>query len=620
MPAPRSEPPVCSRQRQRGGILIFTALGMGVLLACLLVLDIANLVWQKREIQKIADLAAVAGASAPFQNHCIDANGSRLNQTARRNGFGNQANDSLQAQFGEWKPEKYAEQPAFFQALQDPLSSNACAVEITRYVRSLFPWITRDSTRTISVTAVAYSPPPLASVAIRSGVLHINDGFLSTLLNTALGGNVNVSAITWQGLAGVNINLLQFADELIESGIGVNVEAGNYEKLLSTEVSLADIVEAMVVVLQEQQSAQLAVNVLQALLRLNLNKIMVRLGDILVIETGSGSNALDLNLDALDLVSGSLQVANKDNALNFGLSLPNGSIQARLKIIEPPQFSVSGTPKPFDPEANISIRTAQIRLWLAVTPSASLITDAVTKTLDGVISLVKILLGIVTLGTINIDPVKLNDLALDILIELGGGHVKVDEVECEENTPSMRISTHQALGSVHLGTLPGLTIEQRESQAFGPALPNMQPINILQIGNRCIGDSGWCIEDEDKFGAIRVGGVFDLLGSKQEINVDANFINPFGQLPERTKYLKITPKLTEGLSNILDVTDLIQLYSFSDLNLIDKVKDLLNFFVQPVLVSVGLLLDELLPFLGISLGEVEVAPYLQCGSKAQLVY
>ena len=50
---------------QQGAVALVAALWMGVALACLMVLDIGNLFWQQRELQKMADFAAIAGATDP---------------------------------------------------------------------------------------------------------------------------------------------------------------------------------------------------------------------------------------------------------------------------------------------------------------------------------------------------------------------------------------------------------------------------------------------------------------------------------------------------------------------------------------------------------------------------
>ena len=50
-------------RRQSGAVAMLGALWLMVAVICLATIDIGNVFWQRRELQKIADLAALAGAS-----------------------------------------------------------------------------------------------------------------------------------------------------------------------------------------------------------------------------------------------------------------------------------------------------------------------------------------------------------------------------------------------------------------------------------------------------------------------------------------------------------------------------------------------------------------------------
>ena len=52
-------------RRQSGSVAMLGALWLMIAVICLATIDIGNVFWQKRELQKIADLAALAGASDP---------------------------------------------------------------------------------------------------------------------------------------------------------------------------------------------------------------------------------------------------------------------------------------------------------------------------------------------------------------------------------------------------------------------------------------------------------------------------------------------------------------------------------------------------------------------------
>ena len=50
-------------RRQSGAVAMLGALWLMIAVICLATIDIGNVFWQKRELQKIADLAALAGAA-----------------------------------------------------------------------------------------------------------------------------------------------------------------------------------------------------------------------------------------------------------------------------------------------------------------------------------------------------------------------------------------------------------------------------------------------------------------------------------------------------------------------------------------------------------------------------
>ena len=58
-------------RRQSGAVAMLGALWLMIAVICLATIDIGNVFWQKRELQKIADLAALAGASGVLdQSSC----------------------------------------------------------------------------------------------------------------------------------------------------------------------------------------------------------------------------------------------------------------------------------------------------------------------------------------------------------------------------------------------------------------------------------------------------------------------------------------------------------------------------------------------------------------------
>ena len=103
---------------QRGTILVLAALMLSLAVILLALIDIGFMYWDKREYQKAADLAAMAGANALAasvnagnRNACIDADtAAQLNAAANLGGWIQQAGAGLNVvsvaggTCGRWSP------------------------------------------------------------------------------------------------------------------------------------------------------------------------------------------------------------------------------------------------------------------------------------------------------------------------------------------------------------------------------------------------------------------------------------------------------------------------------------------------------------------------------------
>ena len=188
------------RKQQQGVTLVMVALWMGIALAALMVLDIGNLFWQKRELQKIADLSALAGSTQPLNAACSSTAPSNAKQIADANGL--RAGDVFEAKYGRWAPGAGVPLEQFF-AAADLSKSNACHVEVQRNVSYFFIFsASGHKSRWIGAKATALvSGDPVATVLVRSTLASLNGGMLNTLLSAVLGTQVNLTAASWQGIA-----------------------------------------------------------------------------------------------------------------------------------------------------------------------------------------------------------------------------------------------------------------------------------------------------------------------------------------------------------------------------------------------------------------------------------
>ncbi|MGU3627290.1 pilus assembly protein TadG-related protein [Comamonas sp. C24C] len=336
-------------RRQSGSVAMLGALWLMIALICLATIDIGNVLWQRRELQKIADLAALAGASG-----ALDQTSCRTN--AERNLLlnGSVVSELVTAQAGRWDKSTNP----FFGSVSKASDINACRVTFRRTVPYLFVFAAgAERGRQISAQATAMQSARIARLSVRSTLLALDtekSALLDAVVGGLLGGKINLGVAGWQGIANSNISLLSFFDALaIRAGLNV----GDYDQVVKTKVTLDKVMLAMLDALPQQGSLA-AVNALNAL-ALGVGNIQIALQDILKLGTGLGSEALRTDVNVLDLVTTVAQLANSQNAAKVGVNLNLGLVEVglNLKVIEPPQSAIG------DPVRDrIEAKTSQIDL------------------------------------------------------------------------------------------------------------------------------------------------------------------------------------------------------------------------------------------------------------------
>jgi uncharacterized membrane protein len=611
------------RKQQQGVTLVMVALWMGIALAALMVLDIGNLFWQKRELQKIADLSALAGSTQPLNAACSSTAPSNAKQIADANGL--RAGDVFEAKYGRWAPGAGVPLEQFF-AAADLSKSNACHVEVQRNVSYFFIFsASGHKSRWIGAKATALvSGDPVATVLVRSTLASLNGGMLNTLLSAVLGTQVNLTAASWQGIAKLNVNLLKVFDSLL----GVNANIGDYEALLNTQVKLADLLKAMITAIEPGKFVAADVAALQQLSLLNVGNVQVRLGDLIKLENANPAAALNLGVNALELIQGALQVATKHNAVNLNLGIP-GLVTVKLKVIEPAQLAIIGNP--LDDRITIEARTAQVRLWVALSTSTSPVASIVNTVLGLVVDLLKLVLSLLVDVEVLPEFRNLNQLKLDVLVDVARGYVRIKDVDCTSATHSMDLHVEKAGVDVYVGQLAGATQALQEQQAFGSSIPQVKPLTIIDIGSRvCVVLGLICgPRTEGSQGNIRLGGHLKVLSEQQTVRFSGDEINKFAVVDDAADqriYHTVLPKNISSISGLLKGANLIEVNIGASVTGAQKLS-LVNALLQNVLTPVLSILDPLAPLLdgllralGIQVNEMEVAPYLQCGGSSELVY
>lgn len=358
--------------RARGGNLAtMAALVSPIFLAvAAFSVDTSSLFLERRQLQSMADFAAVAGAASLSQ-----ANDAVLRQL-RANGLdpvlmtgaydpsvvnGKTDNKTrVWVEKGNYFPDKSRAVEKRFVA--GGTSPDAVRVRLARPGNLYFgqAFINRPA---LGATGMAATKAEAAfSIGSRLLSLNTDQSVLNGLLGGLLGTTLNLKLVDYNALAATDINLLGFLDKLAPK---VGLTAGTYNQLLNTDVSVGMLASVMAEVTTSNPAAKAALTLLGknagALnTKLPVGKLL-GLGSIADASLGS-SNNYNITANVLQMITAAAMLGgNNQNKLGPGLSLP-GVLTLKLDIAvgEPAQktpfFTVGGV--------GALVRTAQIRLLL----------------------------------------------------------------------------------------------------------------------------------------------------------------------------------------------------------------------------------------------------------------
>jgi uncharacterized membrane protein len=341
--------------REAGSLVISFAIALPIFLLMVFgSIDIAHMVLVKRELQKIADMSAIAAAEG--------AGGSGIQElalnSAQQNGM--RADTQLVATQGYWAtslpgPKHFTSTPSPDQA------DNAVEVQVSRPV----PYMIFLPPATLHATAIAWQPNT-AGIGIDSTLLNL-DSQKSALLNAILGGllgaKLNLSAASYQGLADTNISLGQLAEQL---------NVGNVNSLLTSNLSLPALYQGTLNVLGNASAGGLlhgyaAYGALQSLATaIPYNPATIELGKIINLGLTGPASAADAQVNLLGLITASAMLSNEQHFVD----IPNinllGIASLGLTVISPPQLAYGLPGKDAAGNWRTVAKTAQVALQVQV--------------------------------------------------------------------------------------------------------------------------------------------------------------------------------------------------------------------------------------------------------------
>ena len=336
-----------SIRRPRGGMSVTLMLVMLALLAMLGLVEIGYLFWAKRDAQKVADLAALAGAQR--LELCTSDNSD--NSAARQSALAqNRFAGTLQIRCGNWSPTR-ATPNRFITTVDAGTPRNAVQVIAERSVVPFFGQ--NPSLPTVSVQAVARRAEPAAVFAVGSQLLRTRGD--SLLLSTLRLVGLDVSEATvlsYDGLAQANITPSGLLKAL-NIPVTANLSVADFNRLLSVnKVSLAQLVDATATVVGRDSTAGLQLRALSDLVatRLDITRLNIALGSEsgggglfaeVVSADGTIGSALESKISVLNLISTAISIANDGNGIAVeGLNLLGIDVQAG--VVEPPSIAIGG--------------------------------------------------------------------------------------------------------------------------------------------------------------------------------------------------------------------------------------------------------------------------------------
>lgn len=355
--------------RQRGSILLNAALALLVIVVALSGTELGLLFMQQRELQKAADLAALAGARQ-LALEPATCPASVVEQSVRSNLSSMLGDPVIAPECGTWAPPLEATEDSADGFTSGATPASAVRVSITLQPTSLLSGV---QDRQISAWAVARMDQPLAAFSVGSRLVGIKDSLLGDLLKS-IGLDLSGSLVGYDGLAQLKVTprgLLQQLGIPVSTDIGI----GELNTLLAArQVELGDLLNAAVIAAGQSSLLGANVQLVNAIeAALGVSELMVQLGTDpdtnplrgvfaqIVAPDAATQSALDVEVNALDLVFASVGVGTQKHAIAVnGLNVAN-LVKARVALVEPPSIAIGGV--------GATAYTAQVRTFVDVSTS-----------------------------------------------------------------------------------------------------------------------------------------------------------------------------------------------------------------------------------------------------------
>lgn len=555
---PRWARPFVPRKSQRGAILVQFALVAGVIFSMLGVVDLGYMYYAKRDLQRIADLAALEAAQSinPEQNNREQCQSSGEASLERH--WPDLVERSVVC--GNWNSQWPS--PRHFDPSKNPINAAHVTAKGSSPRLSLLPFVNRD----LFAEAIATRKAPVAAFQVGSQLLSLDEKAPLGRLLKLVGLDIEkLSVLDSEGLANAKITPAGLLKVLgVDLGIG-GLSVLSPEQLLQlNNLTLLHILDASIEAVSDSTaklSLKAIIDVLEdakisGLKLLDLKTpLMSNSGNpglLAFLSLGSDKSAndaaLDLQLGVGDLVKTAIMVGANGHAVSIPELNVLNLVQASLTVVEPPSIAVG----PVGTKAN----SAQVRLDLDIDSRRML------------------LLG----PLLNAIGLRVN---LPIKVEAIHAEATLDAVYCPDpsrnnSQAAIDLNVDSRLARIIIGDTKKSATHEDNILIKTPLLKVRGPIvtNVLkdqdEINDLMVGDSQWTRENRlflgDTVDAL-LNTVFNLLGglfSPPILSYEWSGMQIDGSVEDaRNAQIEMLAKLyleetkVNGFYNIKDATHLI---------------------------------------------------------------
>ncbi|MFL6666070.1 MAG: TadG family pilus assembly protein [Burkholderia ambifaria] len=442
-------------RRQRGAVVVMASVWILLAMVILGSVDIGNVFLARRDMQRVADLAALAAVQR-LDDACANVT-SVATSNASTNGFSVGGTTTLSADCGYWAPTATGTSSSFYSSKTSvPMLTQLNAVRVT--ISKSMPYFFFGPTRTVIATSTAKATnidtfsigATLAAVGGVgcSGVPTGNPGLVNALLGALLQGQggtpLTLNLASYQGLACANVKLGDIAVALQSLSVGNGTMGG----LVNAQASVGTLLKATVAAVGKtttlgtalQSSATGALNnILNLSLLSNTSINVARLTgqgatSLLTLGLANAQAAADATVNVLDLVMAMAQISQSGKpgvviGANVPLSLPNGTsvsiAQLQVQVISPPTIAVGEGGKDATGAWRTVATNAQIGLYL-----------------------------LVDLGVNPLPVVASANVYLPLYVQLGAGSATLLSTNCRTSPNSATINAQPSVANLCIGQPP----------------------------------------------------------------------------------------------------------------------------------------------------------------------